>query len=129
VIAEGLYVGEETARRAVQRRRQFHVIDPANGFKIDQIVLKDRPFSRDEFARRRTQKLTPTLSADLASPEDSILSKLEGSRKGGASALQLSDAAGVVRVAGARLDVAYIERWAEELGVLDLWKRVAISPG
>lgn len=90
-------------------------------------MLKDRPFSREEFGRRRVAALTATLAAAVASPEDSILSKLEWARKAGESGVQLADAAGVARVAGAAPDVAYIERWAEEPGVLDLWKRVAIS--
>jgi hypothetical protein len=127
VTAQGLYVGEDTARQAVRQRRQFNVIDATNGFKIDLIVLKDRPFSREEFSRRRKASLTATLSAAVASPEDSILSKLEWSRKAGESSVQLSDAAGVARVTGARLDVAYVERWAAELDVLDLWRRVALS--
>ena len=72
--------------------------------------------------------LAAVLTAVLASAEDSILSKLEWSRKSGESQQQLADAAGVVRMAGGDLDVAYIERWAAELGVLDLWRRVALSP-
>ena len=124
-----LYVGVETARDALRARRQFNVIDPASGFKVDLIVLKDRPFSRVEFERRRPARLTEALTATLATAEDSILSKLEWSRKAGESARQLADAAGVVRMSGGSLDVDYIERWAQELGVLDLWKRVAISPG
>lgn len=123
----GLYVGADAARQAVHRRRQFNVIDSMNGFKIDLIVIRDRPFSREEFGRRRKATLTATLSAAVASPEDSILSKLEWSRKAGESNVQLADAAGVARVAGDRLDVAYVERWAAELGVLDLWKRIAVS--
>jgi hypothetical protein len=126
--ATDLYVGVDTARDALRARRQFNVIDPASGFKIDLIVLKDRPFSRVEFERRRPARLTQSLTATVASAEDSILSKLEWSRKAGESAQQLADAAGVVRMSAGALDVAYIERWAAELGVLDLWKRVALSP-
>jgi hypothetical protein len=122
-----LYVGEDTARHALRARRQFNVIDPTNGFKIDLIVLKDRPFSRVEFDRRRPARLTDTLTAALATAEDSILSKLEWSRKAGESAKQITDVAGVVQMSGASLDIAYIDRWAAELGVLDLWKRVSVS--
>jgi len=126
--ATDLYVGVDTAREALRTRRQFNVIDPASGFKIDLIVLKDRLFSRVEFGRRRPARLTDALTVVAATAEDSILSKLEWSRKAGESAQQLADAAGVVRMSGGSLDVGYIERWAEELGVLDLWRRVAISP-
>ncbi|HXV59319.1 MAG TPA: hypothetical protein VEK15_01395 [Vicinamibacteria bacterium] len=59
----------------------------------------------------------------LATPEDTVLSKLEWTRKTGESERQLHDAAGVVDV-HPDLDRAYIERWAKELGVMDLWERV-----
>jgi hypothetical protein len=126
VSAAGFYVGSDTAHRALQSRRQFNVIEPTSGFKIDLIVLKERSYSRHEFERRRVMRLNSTLTASVASPEDSILSKLEWSRKAGESAVQMSDAA-VARVAGAALDVGYIERWAQELGVLELWDRIAVS--
>ena len=59
----------------------------------------------------------------MASPEDSVLSKLEWAMKAGGSEKQLQDAAGVVEV-NPRLDRNYIERWAAELKVLDLWQRI-----
>jgi len=57
-------------------------------------------------------------------PEDSILSKLEWAQKSGGSEKQLADVAGVVEIQGPRLDGAYVEHWAQELGLLDLWLRV-----
>ena len=36
---------------------------------------------------------------------------------------------GVLEVHGKALDIAYIERWAPELGVLDLWSRVSQARG
>jgi hypothetical protein len=53
-----------------------------------------------------------------------VLSKLEWARRAGDSERQLADAAGVVAV-NPTLDRAYIERWAEQLGVADLWSRLA----
>ena len=52
----------------------------------------------------------------MVSPEDSILSKLEWSREG-ASERQFLDALAVARTQGDDLDMAYLRRWAEELGV------------
>jgi len=37
----------------------------------------------------------------------------------------MSDVAGVLAVQGQTLDRLYIERWAAELGVLDLWRTLA----
>jgi hypothetical protein len=60
----------------------------------------------------------------LATPEDTILAKLEWAKKAGGSQKQLEDAAGVVD-ADPDLDPAYLEGWARELDVLDLWRRVS----
>ena len=53
-----------------------------------------------------------------------MLSKLEWARRAGDSERQLADAAGVLAV-NPSLDRAYIEHWARELGVCDLWHRIA----
>jgi hypothetical protein len=63
----------------------------------------------------------------LASAEDAILSKLEWAKKGG-SERQIADAAGIVAVKGTSLDRDYLERWARELGVIDLWQEIASPP-
>lgn len=53
-----------------------------------------------------------------------ILSKLEWALKAGRSEKQIEDAAGVLAVSPG-IDRAYVERWAGELGVLDLWREIA----
>jgi hypothetical protein len=60
----------------------------------------------------------------LVSPEDAILSKLEWARRSGDSERQLRDAAGVLEL-NPSLDQQYVEKWAEALGVDDLWRRIA----
>lgn len=70
--------------------------------------------------------LFPGVLVAIASPEDTILSKLEWARRAGRSEKQLEDAAGVLAL-NPGIDHAYVERWAGELGVLDLWR--AISGG
>ena len=62
-------------------------------------------------------------SLEMATPEDVILSKLEWSKLG-ASERQWADALQVARTQGKRLDLAYLEKWARELGVDDLWRRI-----
>lgn len=124
LAADGYYVDAEVARRALRTRRLFNVIDPASAFKIDLIIRKERPFSREEFARRVRQDFAG-LSIHLATAEDTILAKLEWARKAGGSERQLEDVAGILQVSGASLDRAYIESWAETLGVSDLWRQVS----
>ncbi len=120
----GFYVDGKHARDAFLRRLQFNAIDIRTGFKLDLIFRKDRPFSREEFARRQAAELIPNASVALSSAEDTILAKLEWSRKAGRSEKQLEDATGVLAV-NPDLDRAYIERWASELGVLDSWRELA----
>jgi hypothetical protein len=68
--------------------------------------------------------IDPTPEALDALVEDTILSKLEWAKKAGRSEKQIEDAAGVLAV-NPGVDRAYVERWARELGVLDLWQEIA----
>jgi len=123
LVEAGFYVPASSARDALRRRRQFNVIETASAFKLDLIIRKDRPFSRGEFERRAREDRA-AVPAVMATAEDTILSKLEWAKKGGGSERQLDDVRGVVEVRGADLDRAYIERWAAELDVLDLWREI-----
>jgi hypothetical protein len=59
----------------------------------------------------------------MATAEDTILAKLEWARSG-QSERQLQDAAGIVAVSGAELDLDYLDRWADELGVRESWETI-----
>ncbi len=87
------------------------------------IVRRDRPFSQAEFARRITVDLSFAKGVSIVTPEDAILSKLEWARRSGESEQQIADAAGVLDL-NPSIDRGYIERWAGELGVSDLWRRI-----
>lgn len=107
---ERFYVGD--AVRALARRDQFNVIDVTTGWKVDLIIRKGRPFSREEFARRLPVEVLGVHTA-VATAEDTVLAKLERARAGG-SERQQADVVSVLRVAGP-LDDAYLDRWAAEL--------------
>jgi hypothetical protein len=124
----GFYVEPERARDALRRRLQFNAIATESGSKIDLIVRKDRPFSREELRRRQPVDLRLGAEVAMATPEDTILSKLEWARKAGGSERQLADAAGVLDL-NPDLDRAYVERWAAELGVSDLWLELSSRQG
>ncbi len=114
------YLSRDAARDALSARGQFHVVEYATDWKVDFILHKASDHGREAFARRSpTEMLGVTL--DTASPEDTILSKLEWAKLGG-SDRQLDDAAGVIRVQGESLDFAYIERWVRVLGLDELWR-------
>lgn len=119
--AEDYYVSREAARAALAQRGQFNLVDQRTGWKVDLIIRKDRPFSAEEFRRRREDRIAD-LRVFVASPEDTILAKLEWSLLG-ESERQLRDVAGVISIRGEKLDLDYIERWAAALGLRELWRR------
>lgn len=116
------YVSQEAALDALARRGQFNVIDFATGWKVDFIIVKAREFSREELNRRRVIELDG-VPLYVASAEDLLIAKLEWAKLG-ASARQLEDAAGIVRMQAEQLDRAYVERWVAELGLDQQWAHV-----
>lgn len=116
----GWYVGD--GRAALQHRSQFNVIDTASGWKVDLVIRRDRPFSREEFDRR-VQATIGGVDTWIVTVEDSILSKLEWAAAGG-SERQLADVRSMLSQQGDRLDRAYLARWATELGVDRLLQQV-----
>ncbi len=120
---EEYYADADAAFDALRRRGQFNVIDMATAWKADLIVRKARPFSEEEM-RRRVQGDLLGAQVFVASPEDTLISKLEWAQQGGGSQLQLRDVSGILQLRGDDLDIAYIERWVADLGLGDLWRAV-----
>lgn len=116
-LGETCYVSRDAAMQSLEARSMFNIIDTEVGWKADIILRKQRPFSRQEFGRRRQANLMG-LVLWVVSPEDSILSKLEWS-KGRQSQMQYNDALSVLRVQRETLDFEYLKTWAGELNVLD----------
>lgn len=119
------YVSEAAARDALARRGMFNVIDQATAWKVDLIIRKDRPFSVEEFDRRQN-RIVAGVEVPVATAEDTILAKLEWA-SAGESELQLRDVESMLSVVGGTLDRAYIERWADSLGVGEVWRRLFSS--
>jgi hypothetical protein len=84
-----------------------NIIDQTNGWKVDLIYVRDRPFSRTEFARRQSAEIAG-VSVAVATAEDTILSKLEWAKLG-SSERQVRDASSIVAVKSASLDYGYLE--------------------
>lgn len=115
------YAAEDAALEALYRETLFNVIDLRTGWKVDFVPLKRREFSRTEFARRQCIELLG-VRVFVASPEDTVIAKLEWGKLGGGSARQIEDAKELVRIVGPRLDRAYVQRWADELGLAAEWE-------
>ena len=116
------YLDPVVVRESIEHRTMFNAIHLESGWKVDFMVRKDRPWSREEFSRRRSLKVSG-VPVPFLRAEDSILSKLEWVKLGG-SERQLEDAGAVVDMQGDAIDRAYLRTWAAELGVLDLLERV-----
>ncbi len=113
------YVDPDAALDALRRSSQFNVIHLATGWKIDLIVRRDRPFSRQEFDRRETIEFMGVQLA-VATIEDVIIAKLEWAKMG-ASQRQIEDVAALIRLRGDEIDLAHVESWVDRLGLGDQW--------
>lgn len=125
---DDFYVSEEAVRRAVRGKGQFNVIHPASGLKVDVMVPSPSEFNRSRFARARRLRPSPDFEAVFATAEDVILKKLEYYRDGG-SEKHLRDIAGVLKISGAQIDFTYIDEWARQLGLSDIWTKVRTTAG
>jgi hypothetical protein len=120
------YIDEESIAEAVTRRFSFNLIHRKSFFKVDVFIPKMRPFVREQFSRARREVLAfePHAEAFVATPEDTLLAKLEWYRMGNeVSERQWRDVLGIVKVQADQLDLAYLHRWAKELQVEDLLER------
>jgi len=115
------YVSRDAALQAYGAEGMFNVVDFATGWKVDFIVRKSRPFSVEEFERRREEDLAG-VRVYVATPEDVVLAKLEWAKLG-ESERQLRDAASILSSRAGELDLDYIERWVSSLGVARQWVR------
>ena len=122
LLGDKVYVSSEAARDALRARSMFNIIDLVGGWKADLIVRKNRLFSVEEFARRKTLLLEGH-SLPIASAEDIILSKLEWNRIT-PSERQIRDALNVAVTQWPTLDQPYLRKWAPELGVVDQLEEV-----
>ncbi len=126
LLGDDFYADTTMILQSITNRSSFNLIHLSTMYKIDVFIPKSRPF--DQSVRQRTVKKALFVGDDreyrLASAEDTILSKLEWYRAGGeVSQRQWGDVAGVLQVQFHQLDLVYLRRWADELGVADLLER------
>lgn len=131
-LAADFYVDADMIRDAIARGACFNVIHLATMFKVDVFVLTRDELLLQEMARREEHSLADGSDARayFASPEDTVLHKLDWYRRGqGISDRQWRDVIGVMEVQGRRLDVGYLRRWAAHLRVADLLERALTEAG
>lgn len=121
--APDFYVNEAAIRAAIQEKRQFNVIHPSSGLKVDFILRNDTPFDDSRFARGVWIQPAGDYQARFASVEDVIIKKMEFYRIGG-SEKHLRDITGVLKVSGERIDYNYIAHWSSELQLDAIWRAI-----
>ena len=124
--APEFYRSESAIREAIRDAFQFNVIHPASGNKIDFILPRSGPWAAARMARRRPVRLLPDKDVMTAAPEDVIIGKLWYYAEGGGDR-HLRDIAGILRVTGEGVDRAEVERWAKELGYLEIWREIVVK--
>jgi hypothetical protein len=117
------YLSQSAVEHAIRSSSQFRVIHPASGNKIDFILPRTDAWAKIRMARRRAVRLLADRDVMTAAPEDVILGKLWYYSEGGGDR-HLRDIAGILRVTGDGVDRAEVERWARQLGYLEIWKAV-----
>ena len=117
---------------AALNQGSFNLIHLATMAKVDVFVVGRTDFGRTQLARRRRRQvgLTDPFELYVASPEDTVLAKLDWYRQGGGvSDRQWRDVQGVLKVQAERLDRAYLREWAAQLNVSDLLRRALDDAG
>jgi hypothetical protein len=125
-LQDEFYVDVEMIAESIQHHSSFNIIHRETMFKVDVFVPRPRPFLQSQLARAQKQTFTfdTEVSAKFASPEDTILAKLEWYRLGGeVSERQWRDILGVLKTRAGALDLDYLQKWAHELKVSDLLAR------
>lgn len=117
------YVDDAIA--ALERRDMFNIVDTETGWKVDLIIRKERPFSVEEFRRRRHVTIGG-VDTFVATAEDTVLAKLEWFRDSD-SQRQFDDAREIA--VAQQLDRGYLDRWGAELGVGDLLQQILDAAG
>jgi hypothetical protein len=126
------YADDEMMRDAIKHHSSFNLIHYETAFKVDIFTLKPRSFDQIQLERRQASIIVtdPEQSIFVTSPEDIILAKLEWYRMGGeVSERQWRDVLGVLKTRQGELDLSYLGKWANELGINDLLERALSEAG
>ena len=118
------YVSVEAALRAAKTPgAQFNVLHPESGNKIDFMIARSDTWGKEQISRRQRIRMLPGHEAFAACPEDIIISKMLYYQEGG-SEKHVRDIAGILKISSTMVDREYVARWAESLGLGDVWKAI-----
>jgi hypothetical protein len=125
------YVDAAQIRSAIESRRAFNVIHMESGWKID-VFPAYSDFHDSELRRAMMTRLVlegDEVECPVSSAEDILLAKLRWYLDGGeVSEQQWNDIDGIVGT-NRRLDLVYLRKWAERLGVSSLLAKALSDRG
>ncbi|MCB9877783.1 MAG: hypothetical protein H6835_09300 [Planctomycetes bacterium] len=128
-LSEHFFIDQDGVIDAIRHSSCCNLIHRTTAFKVDLFSRKDRPFSREEMARRHRVAVAG-ISLPIASAEDCVLSKLEWYEKGGRlSDRQWRDVQGILKAQRDDLDLAYLRLWAPRLDVVESLERALREAG
>lgn len=120
---EEFYLSTDAAQQAIRFRSQFNIIHPESGLKVDVILPPADAHGQTQLERARDAEAMPGERVRYASPEDVIIRKLLYYQEGGSSK-HLRDIASMLKISREDIDREEIGRWADELGVREIWDRI-----
>jgi len=133
-LGKDFYADASLIRESFAYGRAANLIHIPGAWKFDLFPLKTDEYSRTEFARRAWREVRPdgdqAMECAVASPEDTVLRKLECYRAGGErSERQWNDLLGVCRTVAQRLDLEHLRRWAPYLKIESLLEALLSESG
>lgn len=120
------FLEEEMISDSIRHNSSFNIIHRQTMFKVDVFIPGTTPFHKSELKRAKKQIMIekPEVSAYFASPEDTIIAKLEWFRMGGeVSERQWRDVIGILKIRAGILDLDYLRKWAAEMNVIALLEK------
>jgi len=126
-LGNDFYASEPAIRDAICRKTCFNLIHFPTSFKVDIFISRDRPFDQDCMSRAIVGEIgfAAKLKIAVASPEDTIVSKLEWYKLGNeTSDRQWRDVVTVLKLLGEQADLDYLRKAAQSVDVDELLARL-----
>jgi hypothetical protein len=117
------YLDADSIKEAVEHKSMFNLLDTTEGDKIDFWILTDEPFDTSRFERKYEETVFG-FKMKISQPEDTILAKLKWAKLSGGSEKQFTDSIRVYEVQYGKLDLGYLQNWANQLQINELWNRL-----
>jgi hypothetical protein len=116
------FISEGSIRSALAENSMFNIIHKETGSKIDFWILKDDEYNKTAFARRKSYPYQEK-EISLATPEDTIISKLEWYKMSDVEK-HYFDAVNIYCIQGNNLDKNYITDWCQKKSLTELWRKI-----